>query len=79
MPYDKYFTGGTRPFKIFDFNMGQKNFYSTLACTDLNDEKFFKWFVGFSDGESNFTIVFQKDKNGIITGASFRFIIELMT
>ena len=54
-----------------------KNFYSTLACTDLDDENFLRWFVGFSDGESNFTIVFQKDKNGIITGASFRFIIEL--
>ena len=54
-----------------------KNFYSTLACTDLEYENFIRWFVGFSDGESNFTIVFQKDKNGNITGASFRFIIEL--
>jgi hypothetical protein len=54
-----------------------ENFYSTLACTDLDYENFLKWFVGFSDGESNFTIVFQKDKNGIITGASFRFILEL--
>ena len=54
-----------------------KKFYSTLSCSDKEDEEFLKWFVGFSDGESNFTIVFQKDKNGIITGASFRFIIEL--
>jgi len=54
-----------------------KKFYSTLSCSDKEDEEFLKWFVGFSDGESNFTIVFQKDKNGNITGASFRFIIEL--
>ena len=68
----------------------KKNFYSTLAsfrsrtrslglgrrARDLEYENFIKWFVGFSDGESNFTIVFQKDKNGIITGASFRFTIQ---
>lgn len=41
------------------------------------DENFFKWFVGFSDGESNFTIVFYKDSNGNIVSATFRFTIEL--
>ena len=48
-----------------------------MSCSDKEGEEFLKWFVGFSDGESNFTIVFQKDKIGIITGASFRFILEL--
>lgn len=42
-----------------------------------SDENFFKWFVGFSDGEGNFTIVFYKDKKGQIVSATFRFIIEL--
>lgn len=42
-----------------------------------SDENFFKWFVGFSDGEGNFTIVFYKDKNGKVVSATFRFIIEL--
>ena len=52
-------------------------FYSTQSCIDKEYEEFLKWFVGFSDGESNFTIVFQKNKDGDITWASFRFIIEL--
>ena len=52
-------------------------FYSTQSCVDKEYEEFLKWFVGFSDGESNFTIVFQKNKDGDITWASFRFIIEL--
>ena len=54
-----------------------KKFYSTQSCFDKEYGEFLKWFVGFSDGESNFTIVFQKDRNGNISGASFRFIIEL--
>lgn len=41
------------------------------------DPEFIKWFVGFCDGESNFCIVFNKDKSGNIIGATFRFIIEL--
>ena len=53
-----------------------KKFYSTQSCIDKEYEEFLKWFVGFSDGESNFTIVFQKNKAGDITWASFRFIIE---
>ena len=52
-------------------------FYSTKPSFDKEYEEFLQWFVGFSDGESNFTIVLQKDKNGSISGASFRFIIEL--
>ena len=62
--------------KIYTSRVGNK-FYSTLSSSDKKDEEFYKWFVGFADGESNFTIVFQKDTNGNITGASFRFIIEL--
>nr|YP_009744358.1 hypothetical protein [Xylaria hypoxylon]QIE13214.1 hypothetical protein [Xylaria hypoxylon] len=59
-------------------------FYSTLSSSaglkvspDKEDEEFYRWFVGFADGESNFIIVFQKDSNGDISGASFRFSIEL--
>ena len=62
--------------KIYTSRVGNK-FYSTLSSSEKKDEEFYKWFVGFADGESNFTIVFQKDTNGNITGASFRFIIEL--
>lgn len=56
-----------------------KRFYSTKSSLlqSLSDENFFKWFVGFSDGESNFTIVFYKDKNGNVLSATFRFTIEL--
>ena len=60
-----------------------QRFYSTnlsSQCTYTeNDEDFFKWFVGFSDGESNFTIVLHKDQNGdILKGSAiFRFTIEL--
>lgn len=52
-----------------------RRFYSVLSKSI--DEGFLRWFVGFSDGESNFTIVLLKDKEGNIKGASFRFIIEL--
>ena len=52
-------------------------FYSTLHSSYKEDEEFYKWFVGLADGESNFTIVLQKDKYGNIKGASFRIIIEL--
>ena len=54
-----------------------KKFYSTQSCVEKEYEEFLKWFVGFSDGESNFTIVFQKNKDGDITWVSFRFSIEL--
>lgn len=58
-------------------------FYSTLSSSaELvvrydTEEEFYRWFVGFADGESTFAIVFQKDNNGDISGASFRFNIEL--
>jgi hypothetical protein len=58
-------------------------FYSTLSSSagpvvksDI-EEEFYRWFVGFADGESTFAIVFQKDSKGDISGASFRFGIEL--
>lgn len=47
--------------------------YSTLSCS----EDFYKWFVGFSDGESNFSIAFNKNNQGTVVGAAFRFVIEL--
>lgn len=69
-------------------NFRAKRFYSTQSKASvtysdkyetihLDDENFVKWFVGFSDGESNFTIVFHKDSNSDIVSATFRFIIEL--
>jgi len=45
--------------------------------TNQQDEVFINWFVGFSDGESNFTIILHKDSNGIIKNVAFRFLIEL--
>lgn len=58
-------------------NLKGCRFYYTLSCSEKEDEKFIRWFVGFSEGEYNFTIVSQKDKNGNISGASFIFTIEL--
>lgn len=58
-------------------------FYSTLSSSaDLvvrsdTEEEFYRWFVGFADGESTFAIVLQKDNKGDISGASFRFSVEL--
>lgn len=40
-------------------------------------EDFYKWFVGFSDGESSFTILLYKNSQGTIISATFRFVIEL--
>ena len=42
-----------------------------------NSEEFIKWFVGFSDAESNFSIVLYKDKTAKILYINFRFLIEL--
>jgi hypothetical protein len=44
---------------------------------DKEDEKFLNWFVGFADGESNFSIVLYKNSDGNILSATFRFTIEL--
>ena len=41
-------------------------------------DMFYQWFVGFSDGESNFSIIPKLDKNGTkINRFSFRFTIKL--
>ena len=45
--------------------------------TDANLEKFYKWFVGFSDAESNFIIVPQKIEGGDVKKFNFRFTIGL--
>lgn len=56
---------------IFKINVFRS--YSTQSCS----EDFYKWFVGFSDGESNFTIALNKNNEGTVIGATFRFVIEL--
>lgn len=45
--------------------------------TQVNNEKFLRWFTGFSDAEGNFNIIIYKDKLGNISSVSFRFKIEL--
>jgi len=45
-------------------------------CSNFSEE-FIKWFVGFSDAESNFTVVLYKDKTNKISSITFRFTIEL--
>jgi hypothetical protein len=65
---------------IYKFYFKQLNFgfrFYSVFSSKPKDEEFLRWFVGFSDGESNFLIVLQKDKEGNNIGASFRFIIEL--
>ena len=51
-------------------------FYKKSSCSNPSEE-FIKWFVGFSDAESNFSIVSYKDKAGKIISFTFRFLIEL--
>jgi len=41
----------------------------------MNNNQFIEWFVGFSDGESNFTI--GLDKRGKTINLNFRFMIGL--
>lgn len=44
----------------------------------MKKEKFYQWFVGFSDAESNFSIVPKYDKNiNKINRFNFRFTIAL--
>ena len=57
-------------------------YYSTLITPRLqpvtkSTEEFLQWFVGFSDGESSFSIVPKKDKEGNIIKFSFVFKISL--
>src|SRR2546423_5427085 len=51
---------------------------STVPLKPLNnkmsDKEFFEWFVGFCDGEANFTVYLRKDKSA---GINFAFKIEL--
>lgn len=66
-------------YKSYSISSNYKKGYSTDAissCT-ISDEEIVKWFVGFSDGESNFTIIPYKNKSGLITSFTFRFMIEL--
>ena len=79
-------TGGVVPvsrsntkfcFKKSINNRRDNRYYSTLRSPSKEDEEFYLWFVGFADGESNFSIVFYKDKMGNIIGANFRFSIDL--
>lgn len=60
---------------------------SGLSLNNLNEKfdstqegdisEFIRWFWGFSDAESNFSIVLYKNKTGTIISAQFRFTIEL--
>ncbi len=60
------------------FFAAQSELYSSQkSCYSNLSEEFIKWFVGFSDAESNFTIVLYKDKTNKISSFTFRFIIEL--
>jgi hypothetical protein len=42
-----------------------------------NKSQIFQWFVGFSDGESNFSIVPKKDNTGKVNRFTFMFSIGL--
>lgn len=57
-----------------------KKLYSTMPGFDskkVDDSEFLKWFVGFSDAESNFNIIIYNNKDGNVTSVTFRFAIEL--
>ena len=68
-------------FRIFAINRNklaqEESYFSQKSSCSNHDEEFIKWFVGFSDAESNFTIVLYKDKTGKIISFTFRFLIEL--
>ena len=56
----------------------KRNFSSFSLKKDNNLDKFYQWFVGFSDAESNFSINPKLDKNGLnINRFSFAFLIGL--
>lgn len=50
--------------------------YSSQKSSN-HSEEFIKWFVGFSDAESNFSIALYRDKTDKISSITFRFLIEL--
>jgi hypothetical protein len=57
-------------------NFNNKNNYSTnYDKKNFNNDNFLEWFVGFSDGESNFTIGI--DERLKLTRFNFRFLIGL--
>jgi len=62
-------------------NSSQKSLHTIGEQEDFNksniSEEFIKWFVGFSDAESNFMIVLYRDKTNKISSITFRFTIEL--
>jgi hypothetical protein len=60
-------------------NINDTNKYDEEKLNNLQpNNKFYQWFVGFSDAESNFTIqpVYNKDRTRV-SRFSFMFIIEL--
>lgn len=61
------------------FSFGNKNFCSySKKVSGWEMENFYQWFVGFSDGESNFSIVPIYGENGNkISKFNFRFTIGL--
>ena len=64
--------------KVVLLSESEKNTQSTTDFGDGLTEDFVQWFVGFSDGESNFSIVPLYDKSGNkLNKFSFRFTIGL--
>jgi len=65
-----------------DLDKNNQNFGNSSLHGDKVD-KFYQWFVGFSDGESNFSIVPSYGESGVsssatkITKLNFRFTIGL--
>ena len=58
-----------------NYKIMNKNFIST-GLYKLKEE-FYKWFVGFADAESSFSIVPRTNVKGIISSFSFVFSIRL--
>ncbi|KAG0122973.1 putative maturase [Tuber indicum] len=49
----------------------------SIGSGHIKLEKFYQWFLGFSDGEASFSIVPKKDKTGKINRFTFMFSIGL--
>ena len=66
-------------YKSYSILSNYKKGYSMNVSSSciISDKEIINWFVGFSDGESNFTIIPYKNKSGLITSFTFRFMIEL--
>jgi hypothetical protein len=63
--------------KVVLLSKSEKNTQSTTDFGGGLTDDFLQWFVGFSDGESNFSIVPMYDKSGTPYKFSFRFAIGL--